>query len=729
MRFAAIRLLIATTLLVGVAVGTTAHPAAAADPVLTAKLVDFRPWIGPNNDLTATIQLTNNGSSPLPLSGLQIHVDVFPGPGNRSDLENQFEGHTGTPQWTDTQYLSLPDLAPGESRAVQFDHQAPLSSITFFKTGADDRAYPIRFTVGAGGFTAQPLTTSLLYFTEAQGVDHPLGVALVIPLDAPTAFDPGGKQEVSQDLEEAIAAGGRIDRILTSLEDPRHAEVAVTLAPTGKFLDSLAFLASPTGFLRATHSGTTQVLPNDPAVRDAAATLQRLKTLAQRPGIRLIASPYSGALLPALTSNGLSNDVNAQIEAGRNEIKTVLGFDPMSGWLLPRDGLLDESTLSQATGVAVSNVVVSASSLVSVTPPNLTPGAQVMLKGPVASPRNRAQESFNVGGVVADQVLTSRLDDGSVPSALQVRQRFLAESATILLEQPAHARNVAVLAPADWNPDPVVIDGILDAIAPGTGSPWMTGVTPDLVLSQATDTPVRNVAASVSDALPQAPAPARDYFDALRAARTALDDFSTIGPPVAMIDQLARNVLIAEGAEWWGKGGSADRGRGFARSVVDAVKTEFAKIQAPKDQLIVLTNRHATIPLALTSRTTYKVRVKVGLESDKLAFQNGVPCRIPTLPAQTTCLSVDLKPGAQTVQVKATANFTGSFRVKVDLLTDTSAGAKISTGRLSIRSTAYNIVALALMGAAGAFILLSWARSVAKRRIALQGSLAGPPVD
>jgi hypothetical protein len=196
-----------------------------------------------------------------------------------------------------------------------------------------------------------------------------------------------------------------------------------------------------------------------------------------------------------------------------------------------------------------------------------------------------------------------------------------------------------------------------------------------------------------------------------------------------MIDQLARNVLIAEGAEWWGKGGSADRGRGFARSVVDAVKTEFAKIQAPKDQLIVLTNRHATIPLALTSRTTYKVRVKVGLESDKLAFQNGVPCRIPTLPAQTTCLSVDLKPGAQTVQVKATANFTGSFRVKVDLLTDTSAGAKISTGRLSIRSTAYNIVALALMGAAGAFILLSWARSVAKRRIALQGSLAGPPVD
>src|SRR5207253_2006467 len=137
-----------------------------------------------------------------------------------------------------------------------------------------------------------------------------------------------------------------------------------------------------------------------------------------------------------------------------------------------------------------------------------------------------------------------------------------------------------------------------------------------------------------------------------------------------------------------------------ARSVSDGVKGEFAKIRAPKDQLIVLTNRRATIPLALTSGTTYKVWVKVGLESDKLAFKDGLPCHTSSLPAQTTCLTLELMPGAQTVPVKATANFTGSFHVQVDLLTDTSAPARISTGRLSIRSTAYNVVALALMAAA-----------------------------
>ena len=117
MRFAAVCTLIATLMLLG----APAHRAAAADPVLTAELTDFRPWLGPTNDLTATMRLTNHGSARLPLSGLQIHVEVFAGPRHRTDLENQFEGHIGQTVWSDTDYLSLPDLAPGESRDVQFD--------------------------------------------------------------------------------------------------------------------------------------------------------------------------------------------------------------------------------------------------------------------------------------------------------------------------------------------------------------------------------------------------------------------------------------------------------------------------------------------------------------------------------------------------------------------------------------------------------------------------------
>ncbi|MEA2587191.1 MAG: hypothetical protein QOH66_118 [Actinomycetota bacterium] len=723
MRFAAICTLIATLILLG----APAHPAAAADPVLTAKLVDFRPWLGPTNDLTATLHLTNHGSDRLPLSGLQIHVEVFAGPRHRTDLENEFQGHTGQTVWSDTEYLSLPDLAPGESRDVQFDHQAPLSSITFFKTGADDRAYPIRFTAGAGGFTAKPIDTNLLYFTEPQGVAHPLGVALVIPLDAPTAFDAQGR-ETSRALEQSLVGDGRINRILNALEDSKHAEVTVTMAPSGKFLDDLALMASPAGFTRVTPSGSQAVGPTDPAPQAAAATILRLRSLAARAGVRLLASPYSGAPLPALISNGLSGDVKMQVEAGRAQVKAVLGFDPLAGWLLPSGGLLDEATMSQLTALGIQNVVVSPSSLQSVTPPLLTPGADVVLKSLPPLSRQKAQvTSTSVGALVVDDVLSSRLESPPGLNALQVRQRFLAESATILLEQPAHTRSIAVLAPPDWAPDPLVINGVLDALTPTGGSPWMTGTAPDAVVGGASDPPARLVAQNVSDALPQSPG--RDYVELLRSARSSLGDFTAIAPPAAIVNELNRRLLVAEGSEWLGRGSAADRGKAFARSVSDGVKGEFAKIQAPRDQLIVLTNRHATIPLALTSGTSYNVWVKVGLESDKLAFKDGVPCHSSGLPSQTTCLTLELKPGAQTVPVKATANFTGSFHVQVDLLTDTSAPAKISTGRLSIRSTAYNVVALALMAAAALFILFSWARGMARRRIALQGAPAGAPVD
>lgn len=699
--------------LVALVVGVQARPAASAEPVLKAELVDFRPWLGPTNDLTATLRLTNSSSAPLPLSGLQIHVDGFAGPGSRSQLADQLQGSTGLPIWSDTAYLSLPALAPGESRDVAFDLQAPLSSIAFFKTKADDRAYPIRFTVGAGGYTAAPIDTQLLYFTEQQSVGHPLGLSLVIPLDAPPAFDPQGR-EVSQDLEHAISNGGRISRILSALEDPSHADVSVTVAPSGSFLDNLALMAANPG------SRVSQA-----AAQVASATIQRLQSLAARPGIRLIASAYSGALLPALAANGISADVAHELSAGQDAIRTILHVDPLPGWFLPSQGLLDDATFGQLSALGVRDVVVSPSSLQSIAPPLLTPAAPMVLRSQSGS-RSATDQEPSMDGLVVDPVLDSRLTGDPGDSPIQVRQQFLAESATILEEQPAHARSIAVLAPADWDPAPVVVSGILDALAPGTGSPWMTGVTPDGVIAQSTDTSVRALAQSVTDAL--GPAPAKDYLDQLRSARAALDNFAAIGPPATLVDQLTRRLLVAEGGQWWGKGSTSDRGRGYARAVSDAVKGEFAKIRAPKDQLIVLTNRHATIPLALTSLTTYPVTVRVGLESDKLAFLGtvsgvkGEPCNSTAVPAQTTCLTLSLLPGAQTIQVKATANFSGSFHVQVDLLTDNASPARISTGSLAIRSTAYNIVALGIMGGAALFILVSWVRGVGRRRAA-----GGPP--
>src|SRR5205085_1382622 len=118
-----------------------------------------------------------------------------------------------------------------------------------------------------------------------------------------------------------------------------------------------------------------------------------------------------------------------QVEAGRAQVKAVLGFDPLAGWLLPSGGMLDEATMTQLAALGIHNVVVSPSSLQSITPPVLTPGADVVLKSLPPVSRQRAQDtSGSLGALVVDDVLSSRLEGQPGLSALQVRQRFLAES-------------------------------------------------------------------------------------------------------------------------------------------------------------------------------------------------------------------------------------------------------------------------------------------------------------
>lgn len=686
--------------------------ASAATPTdLTASLVAIPPYLGPNDVLTASFNITNHTSNPLTISS--IGVTGFDGPATRTGLENAIVGKNLTQEWGDTPSRPPdPPLAPGETRLVQFNLGNPMSAYQFFHTkAATDHAFPIRFTITAGGLTTA-IDTQLIYFQEAR-VDHPLQVAMVIPLDTPAVFD-AQDRETSPALENAIAPGGRIDRILSALEDPRHGDVQVALAPTAKLLVSLAMLAN--GFVRTFARGTQQVPATDPAAIHAAATLANLKSLAARPGVVLLSTPYANAPLTGLLGNNLGAEADAQVTSGRSVVKAVLGFDPLPGWFLPTEGVLDDPTLTELARIGVQDLVLSPSSLQTGSPPVLTPGAQVRVRS----------RTGTTPALVADPVLAARLQDadGAGLSDVQIRQRFLAETATILLESPARSRTVAVLAPTSWDPGAGVIGGILDALVPDSGSPWMAGTTPDQAIVTAANAPSASVAATA--ALP-ADSPPKEYFDALRTASGRLADFSALATPQpapefqSVVDTLSTHLLMAEGEEWWGRGSVSDPGRALARSVTDRVKLEFDKIQV-RDQTITLTSRQAPIPLVLDSGLDYPVQVVIRLESDKLSFTGGQPCaEVTKTPA--TCLPMLLLPRSQTVPIKASANFSGRFPVPVEVMTATS--AVVTSGKLNIRSTAYNVLALGIMAGAALFILVSWALSIVRRRVRLSER---PPV-
>ena len=694
-----------------------ADPSAApAPPVFSARLLSFPPWMGPSSNVTATISVTNNGLTPL--AGLSIGIEGYQGPQNRSDLANQLSGRDLRPalgEWGDTEPYPGVSLAPGETKVLTFSLKSPLSAYSFFSANPPDSAYPVQFTVLASGVPSVTLLTQLIYFQETHGVPNPLQLCLVIPLDTPSVFNPQD-QETSRALEAAIRPGGRINRILTALQSPAFSGVPVTLVPTGKLLDSLQVMASPQGFTRLNGKRLQPVPPNDPAAQYAVATLAALKALAAQPSVRIMNTPYADAPLPGLVANGLAADVQAQVRDGKSTLKGVLGVAPMPGWLLPTDGMVDSATFGQLLRLGIDNMILSPSSFPAGSPPRLTPPAQI----------EATSRDGTAGALVEDSVLTSRLQGGPDLSGAQTLQQFLAEAATIMLEQPNATRAMVVVTSSTWNPDNTVLDGLLGAIAPSARVPWMEGATPDSVMASSTDLISRAISDNAVD--PAVSVPGRDYFDALRTARQRLNDFLELAPPAALADAYTRELLIAEGREWWDHGSAPQRGAAFARWVTDRVNGQFGRIQV-QDQTITLTSRKAAIPLVIESGVSYKVQVVIRLESDKLRVLHGQACS-DSPPGTATCLSQTLQPRAQTLLISAAANFSGRFPVQVDIQTINH--VTIAHGRLLIRSTAYNVVALSIMGAAALFLLMSWIGGMLRRRVRAAapvsgGELAEPP--
>ncbi|HLI55409.1 MAG TPA: DUF6049 family protein, partial [Actinomycetota bacterium] len=358
-----------------------ADPSPASSPgssgSVSAKLLAFPAWFGPSTTITASIAVTNNTAKPV--SNISIHMEVFGPARSRSDLGQQFDGKDLLDLlWADSE--PFPDtIAPGQTTLFNFDLGKTPPAYNWFarQSPSLDRAYPVRFTVDVNAVPETSLLTEMVYFQEPQ-VATPLDLSLVIPLDTPTVLNPQG-QETSRALESAIAPGGRIANILGALEAASSSGLRVALAPTGKLLDSLQVLASPTGFIRSTKTGSQLVPPTDPADQNAASALRAIQSLVARGTVRLIATPYSSAPLPGLVANGLSSEVNEQVSDGSSTVRSVLGpnVDTLQGWLLPTDGLVDDATVGQLVGLGVTNVILAPGSLQQPSSlPQLTPSAQ-----------------------------------------------------------------------------------------------------------------------------------------------------------------------------------------------------------------------------------------------------------------------------------------------------------------------------------------------------------------
>ena len=135
---------------------------------------------------------------------------------------------------------------------------------------------------------------------------------------------------------------------------------------------------------------------------------------------------------------------------------------------------------------------------------------------------------------------------------------------------------------------------------------------------------------------------------------------------------------------------------------LDRVETEVvgqaSQITAPTQQTVTLTSASGRIPFSISNPLPYPVRVRLVFQSPKLHFVDGNP-QFVTLPANQP----------RHLQIAVTARASGAFPMQVTI-TSPDGRLTISHTQFDVRSTAVSGIGLALTVAAGAFLLLWWAR-------------------
>ncbi|HLF70000.1 MAG TPA: hypothetical protein VI541_03480 [Actinomycetota bacterium] len=662
-------------------------PAAAAASPLDVTLSEFPTFLGPDTTLRLTLLAHNAG--PKPVGSLAVAISIHEGIQNRSQLDVTFSKRGARSRsivGSDT--ISVEGtVEAGETRTITVEKA--LNDISFFRSHPSDRTYPIRITLRSDSGDAPTIETHLIYFSLTEA--PPLGVALVIPLHSPRIHSDATRPSDVTDmaLEKAVAPGGRIERILTALENEPQAPV--TISPSGTLLDMLEQMSH--GHVRAVGGRRTRLGAESPQARNAASALERIQRIARSPGVRLLMAPYSQTSLPTFVRAGLTDQAQRQVDASARKSITDRAGAPIAGWLLPRAGLLDDRTIADLQRLDIGAAVLSP---VSVNRPagNLTEAAPVKLKVRTGVPFD---------AVISDPGLETRLRDIEGLGLIQARQRFLAETATIMLERPGQVRAVAAVAPLDWSVPTALLRNIIAAL---TASPWIKGTWPDQIVEGIKPSTNRPVDTASPDTILRAgpPMPPSSYLLAIRHAQEAIDDYADLGGPRDRISTLDRRLFQGIQADDWGSRVRIRSSEAFIDSVVRSVKDEFAKIHSPASQTITLTSHEGVIPLSITSSLGYPVDVVLRLDSDKLRFPDG------------TRLSKRLENATTTFEVRTIAQATGTFPLRVSVETPFR-GVHIDESRLNIRSTAFNRVGVGITAGAGIFLVSWWLAGLARRRI------------
>ncbi|MDQ3955355.1 MAG: DUF6049 family protein [Actinomycetota bacterium] len=690
--------LISSALTLGLGLGLlAATPAGAQEPQATVRLVSQPPWHEADDKLGLRLRVTNNGAEPL--DGFAVQTKIYGRIITRTELHESFDGPDGFEL-----IVPLPvtfdnvSLAPGESTVVRI--RTDVAELLGFQ---EEGVYPMTVTLFDLDLTTllDSFTTALVYYPDK--VTKPLNFSFVVPLFGTPMRGPDGTFFASSTVATATGSEGWMTGLVDAVAGAVEEGARLAMVPSPRTLDELADVAN--GYTPR----TGEPVGRDDEVSEATSdNLETLEEVLAGGAVTPIASPYAPVDLPAVIARLEPHHLTRQLAEGRTVLSEVLGDVEVDGrWLFATGSRWDEGALGSVvaqhrdlqTFFSAESFEIPIDDAVPGCPEGAPDGSftcPVRVDNPV--------EGVATPGLVRDPDVQERLTELTRPGedALDL-QLFFTETAFIHLENPDLKKRVLqATLPSTWHPSPAQSQRLLAGL---TEAPWLDMLTPDEALAAATKPRPRQV-------VPRAPTlegePLPGYFTRLRSAEERLELYAELGPPPERLERLRRNLLTAESRVWWIDAASQAQGLSYAEETLDEIEGELGKIRV--DGLdTTLTSRRSPLQLFLYNEADYPVTVDVVLGESTGEIRvagNDVD--------ELTGLRVGA--GQQIdVNVEVIAESSGIFGLSASVRTPDS-GEEIYSKSIRVRSTNFNVIALAITFGALAFLILFYVLRLLRRR-------------
>ena len=620
----------------------------------------------PDRPLRMRIRAVNDTEQTF--ENLQVSVWIYPKVTSRSAYAQSLE--FDPPTALDIKRFEFPGpLAPNSSRVLSLE--TGLGELTNL---GENALYPLRVLLESDFTPIAVLRTPLVFIAERPKL--PLNVGLTFILDAPMRLRPDGTFEEGA-LEAETGPDGPLEAIVGSLE---AVTVQATLVVSPLLLIQLERMAA--GYSVSEPGLIREIPANDPRARRAGELLARIQALARDSATEVVALPYASPSVPAMAQAGLIRDLEEQVERGREEIQRILGVTPITSLFRPPGSALTGEGLSALADLGIDNLLVDAGTL----PP---PEGFRLTPPPVAA--TGAGEGRQVAAITPDPLVDARITAEEGSAALRA-QHVLGELTAVWNESPSLDRSVAVLIDAGDDPHGRFLKMLLTGIgATPSRANWLRPVKATRLVGDPQDrrslVPTREAFSDL-------------FLGTLAESRAAIGELTTmVAEPTSVLGRMQAMLLVAQNRGFLAREGD---GLDFLNTAVGLAEAEFGKVEPPPPTLVTLASRNGIIPVTIRSRAGYDVRVVLQLRSSKLDFLEG------------SSREIVLSQPEQRFTFPVRAKATGRSIVRILILTP--GGATLTESRVVVRSTAYNVVALAITIGAAVFLAALWARRFLPRR-------------